>query len=96
MKKEELEHLSHLSRIALSPEETKGFLEDFEHILEYVAQVENVSFDGDATPEVGAHHSVFREDRNPHEGGIYTDDLLKSAANIEEKSIVVKKILNND
>lgn len=96
MEKQELEHLSSLARLSLTKEEQERFGEDFERILEYVAHVQDAVADTKVTPQTREHHSVFREDANPHEGGIYTDAIVSAAPRTKDSAFEVKKILRND
>lgn len=89
--KADIEKLSTLSRIALSEEEKDAFVTEIDAILEYVSQVKDVSVAvGTADLLVS---DVFREDDEPHESGIYTEDILASAPKREGNFIAVKKIL---
>lgn len=67
MKKEDIERLATLSRIRVSEEEKKGFLQDFESILNYVGEIKKVageepSHDLSAQAGAGELRNVMRED----------------------------------
>lgn len=92
--KDELAKLAEMARIELTAEELSEMKGDFESIIQYVSQIQEVV--GSEEKEAGELRNVMREDEDPHESGIYTDDLL---AQFPEKSgnyLKVKKIIQND
>ncbi len=93
MTREEILHLAQLARIDLCEAEIERFTKEFSDILAYVDQVKGLAREGSLEPAVGVVHNVFREDQAPHEGGIYTDDLLAAAPMREGGYVKVKKIL---
>lgn len=90
--KEEIQKLATLSQLKLSDGEIDALTGEFGAILGYVAELNTLARD---TPPAAkeAVRNVFRDDTVPHEKGIYTDALLKEAAEKEGKYIQVKKIL---
>ncbi len=95
MKKEDIEHLAKLSRIALSETETDSLAEDITSILGYVSEIEEITSSGAGEKKVGALYNVMREDENPHEPGMYTEDLLRAAPDRDGQYIRVQKILGD-
>lgn len=88
----DVEHLAGLARIAVSEEEKKILQHDLEEILAYVSQVTKVTAELGA-PIAGEHCNIMREDSEPHEPGVYTEDILSQAPTREGNRISVKKIL---
>ena len=88
----DVEHLAGLARIAVSDSEKEVLRHDMEEILAYVSQVTSVTAEP-GVPEAGDLRNVMREDENPHEAGIFTEDILKQAPAREGNRISVKKIL---
>lgn len=92
--KKEIENLAALSRIELSEEEKERMRGEFDSILEYVASIQKIS---SATSEksrsIVAAVNVMREDKNPHESGLYTEMLIGAAPKREGNYVRVKKIL---
>lgn len=91
-----IDKLAHLSRISISDNERKGFLKDFEAILGYVSEIASlpvVSIDQKNTPS-SALRNIMREDENPHEKGVHTDEVLREAPRVSDGYIKVKKILH--
>lgn len=88
----DVEHLSGLSRLAISDSEKKLLQHDLEEILAYVSQVTKVAAEL-GEPVAGELRNVMRDDENSHEPGIYTEDILAQAPAREGNRVFVKKIL---
>lgn len=95
MKREEIEHLGTLARIGLTDAEADALASDISSVLEYVSDINEIATQDTAT-STGALQNVMREDGEPHESGVYTEDLLAEAPTRHEQYIQVKKILKND
>ena len=95
MKKEDIEHLAKLARIEVSEKEAVSLAEDITSILAYVSEIEKAT--GDRVPEkkAGALYNVMRKDGEPHEEGIYTEDLLAAAPLRQGNYVKVKKIIGD-
>lgn len=93
MKKEDIEHLAKLSRIAVTEKESVALAEDITNILGYVSEIEEITGSKEGEKKVGALFNVMREDENPHEGGKYTEDLLSQAPDRDGQYVRVKKII---
>jgi aspartyl-tRNA(Asn)/glutamyl-tRNA(Gln) amidotransferase subunit C len=89
----EIEKLARLARIKISKEEAEKLSADIDSILSYVSEIKEAAFSAaqrDAGDEIT---NVMREDKEPHETGLYSDRLLKEAPQREGDYIKVKKIL---
>lgn len=88
---EDIKKLAELAKITIPEDRTDGFLKDFESILGYVKQIENV--------DVGEVHenfflkNVFRPDENPNETGALSEALLAAAPETHDGFVKVDKIL---
>ncbi|XKT75171.1 MAG: Asp-tRNA(Asn)/Glu-tRNA(Gln) amidotransferase subunit GatC [Patescibacteria group bacterium UBA2103] len=91
--KADVERLAELARINVSEDEKESLAKEMSDIVDFVSQVQEIS--GDATPQ-HIHRNVMREDGEPHEGGMYTEDLLSTAAGRKGELIAVPKIISND
>ena len=91
----DIEKLAELSRINVSDEEKKTFLKDIESILSYVDQIKTVVGGADMTMsrQETKLTNVFREDKDCHDLGQFTEALIESAPEKENGYIKVKKIL---
>ena len=94
MKKEDIEHLAKLSRIAVQDAEAEKLAEDITSILGYVSEIEEITGDALIEKKIGALYNVMREDTDPHAAGLYTEDLLNLAPERDGQYVKVKKILD--
>jgi aspartyl/glutamyl-tRNA(Asn/Gln) amidotransferase C subunit len=96
--REEIIKLATLSRLKLSDEEIVHMQKDMGAILAYVDKLKEAK-GIDHGPVMSVNKNVLREDANPHEGGIFTDRLIKAAPRHAEtadgKYLKVKKILGS-
>ena len=95
MKKEDIEHLAKLSRIAVTDDEAVALAEDITNILGYVSDIEEITGNQEGEKKVGPLYNVMREDEHPHVAGKYTEDLLNLAPERQGQYVKVKKILGD-
>lgn len=90
----DVEHLAGLARVAISDNEKEELRDDLEEILSFVSQIKEAE-QGEhlGQGEQGEIYNIMREDSDPHESGIFTEDLLVAAHAREGNRISVKKIL---
>lgn len=88
----ELQKLADLARIDIGAEELQKLQKDMEAILKYVSRIEEVgvSAEDEMTSTVNA---FLREDKNPHETGMHSVEILEQAPETERGYVKVKKIL---
>ncbi len=91
MTNEDIQKLGELAKIEIKPEEAEKFKKDFDSILGYIKHIESVDL-GDVSPEYLVKN-VARDDKAKNTPGQFSDDLLASAPNTENRFIKVKKIL---
>lgn len=92
---DEVKKLAELSRINLTDEELVKMQEEFDAILSYVATIQNIELSESDNPSPHLDMvNVMREDTNPDDGGVYTEDVLEQAPERDGRFIKVKKILN--
>ncbi len=96
MEKKDVEHLAKLSRIAITDEEATALAGEITSILGYVSEIDSITGKRPEVKEVGALNNVMREDEDPHEPGIYTEDLLSAAPERDGQYVKVKKILGDN
>jgi len=95
MKREEIEHLATLSRIALKEEEIAVLTDSITSILGYVSDINSITA-AEKPKEVSELYNIMREDEVSHEPGVYTEAILENAPNRQGQYIRVKKILGGD
>jgi aspartyl-tRNA(Asn)/glutamyl-tRNA(Gln) amidotransferase subunit C len=90
----DIEQLAGLARVQLTDEEKSRFMKDFEAILGYVKVVNEDSPDVD--PYQSIHKNQLNADDNINESGMYSQDILQQAPDIEDSQIKVQRILGNN
>lgn len=93
--KDDLAKLAQMARIELTDEELSEMEGDFESIIKYVSQIQEV-VGKDEEKVVGELRNVMREDGEPHKSGIYTEDLVAQFPKKEGNYLKTKKIIQND
>lgn len=86
--------LAKLARLDVSNEELARLETEIPAILAFVEQIQQVSATATATVESPELRNVMRDDANPHESGLYTDELLKAAPAMRENQVVVKQVIS--
>lgn len=74
--KEEVKKLAALARIAISDAELETFTKEFDAIIAYVSQLEQLDLPADLKGEKPALRNVMREDGEPHAPGAYTEKIV--------------------
>jgi len=91
---DDVKKLALLSRIALSEDEVAKFQSEINSIVAYIDTIQKVELSKIPEGTVYLDNiNVMREDANPHEPGIHTEELLAQAARREGQYLKVKKIL---
>ena len=92
---DDVKKLAALARITISDAELETFSKEFESVLAYVGQIENLkaTAEPDTRPKV---RNVFRDDGEPHETGAYTERLAAQFPDREGDALKVKKIISHD
>ncbi len=96
MERQDIERIAHLARIELTSAETDDFLREVTSILGYVSEIIEITGDAPDEKVAGALVNVMREDTEPHEAGLYTEDILKAAPERDGQYVKVKKILDQN
>ena len=91
---DDVKKLAELSRLALSDGEVEKLRGEIESILEYVAVIQKVPLpEGVAASPHLELQNVMRDDVDPHEGGLYTKDIVDQFPDKSGDYLRVKKIL---
>lgn len=96
MDKEKILKLARLARIEMTPEEVEKMTKEFDSILGYVGEIKGKTgkiSNSEKTKDHFSTRNVMRGDDTPHEGGIYSEELLNSSPAREKNYVKVKKIL---
>jgi aspartyl-tRNA(Asn)/glutamyl-tRNA(Gln) amidotransferase subunit C len=89
----DIEKLAKLARIELTHEEKEKLLKEVDPILNYVAQLKEVSSKIENTPRISDHKNIMRGDDVWSEGGINTEAIIKNMPESQRNYLKVKKIL---
>ena len=96
MDKEKVLNLAKLARIEMGEAEAEKLSREFDAILGYVSEVKSMPMANDRHQNILENVgvlNVMREDGEPHESGLYTEELLALAPQREGGHIKVKKML---
>lgn len=96
MQIEDVKKLANLARIDMSEEEMNGIVKDFDSILAYVGQIQEISSlqeEGDKKSQDYFLHNVIRDDSVTNKPGEYTENILKNAPSTDDGFIKVKQIM---
>lgn len=92
----DIDKIALLARIKLNPNEKEKLQKEFEAILGYISKLNEVDVSGiddiEASKTIDLEN-IMREDVNPHESGIFSDDLMKEVPVVENGFVKVKHIL---
>jgi aspartyl-tRNA(Asn)/glutamyl-tRNA(Gln) amidotransferase subunit C len=96
MKKEDvnIKTLARLARLNVTDEEVAQFENEIPEILSFVDSIKKAG-EG-SNNKISKHRNIMREDKDPHESGIHTDDLLDAAPKTEGKRIKVKQVIKRE
>lgn len=94
MDTEGIKKLADLARIDITQEDAAELKGDFESILAYVDQINEVATEETGGEKVLDHRNILRADEEVHEKGIHTDNILNQAPDTKDGYIKVKRILN--
>lgn len=96
MQIKDIKKLANLARIDMSEEEMKGITKNFDSILAYVGQVQNLSAKQDLVdkkPEDYFLYNIMREDIVTNNRGEYTDRIIAEMPDTQDGFLKVKQIL---
>ncbi len=83
--------LAKLARLEVSESEAASLEKELPGILAFVETIQNAPVSDDRITD---HRNVLRKDENPHEGGMYSEDLLNAAPAREGDRIAVKQVIS--
>ncbi len=93
---EEVKKLAALARISIPDNELGKFTSEFDAILAYVGQLEELELPHGAAEEKPRLRNVLREDGAPHAPGAYTEKLAEQFPAREGNALAVKQIITHD
>jgi aspartyl/glutamyl-tRNA(Asn/Gln) amidotransferase C subunit len=92
---ETVERLARLARISIPEDKKESLAAEFESVLAYIAQLDELNIEVGSTPRVPPLHNVFRKDGEPNERGEYTEAIIAAFPAKDGTSLSVKKIISH-
>lgn len=93
---ETVERLSALARIQIPDDRKAALAAEFESVIAYIGQLDELTLSQESTPSVPTLHNVFREDADPNETGAWTEVIVKAFPASSGNALSVKKIISHD
>ncbi len=93
---DEVKKLAALARIRVEDSELKKFAREFDAILAYVGQLENIDLPQGAAIKAPLLRNVMRADSKPHAPNAYTEKLAAQFPSREDGALAVKQIISHD
>ncbi len=93
---EEVKKLAALARISLAEGELAKFTKEFDAILAYVSQLEQLDLPKDLKDAKPPLRNVLREDTNATPAGTWTKKIVAAFPEKEGDYLVVKQIISHD
>lgn len=93
---DEVKKLAALARISLADEELEAFTREFDAIIAYVGQLEQLELPPDTLHEKPLVRNVMRADDNAHEAGEYTEKVAEQFPTRKGDALSVKQIISHD
>ena len=91
---EDVRKLAALARIEVPEGDLEKFAKEFDAILSYVSQLEQL--DAKKAAPLLPYTNVMRADGEPHEKGIYTEKIVEQFPAREGDYLSVKQIISHD
>lgn len=92
---EDVKKLAALARIQVAEVELEKFTKEFDSIISYVGQLEELQLK-ESDREKPLLRNVMRQDNEPHESGAYNAKMIEQFPERENNSLVVKQIITHE
>ena len=92
MQLSDIKKLAQMARLDMSDEELENMAHEFEPILAYVGQIQEISELSDTTEDYFLTN-VMRDDVVTNSRGAYTEDIVKQMPDSQDGFLKVKQIL---
>lgn len=93
---EDVQKLAALARLSIPEDVLSERAAEFDRIVSYIAQLDELAIDTTAAPVAPALRNVLREDGEPTPPGTWTEKLLAQFPNRTGNHLSVKKIISHD
>lgn len=88
--------LAALARLAIPEEQLAERAAEFDRIVAYIGQLDELALDVGGIPDVPPLHNVFRDDGEPTPTGAWTEKLTDAFPERSGKYLSVKRIIAQD
>lgn len=93
---DDVKKLAALARLSIPEAQLDGRAAEFERIVSYIGQLDELALDVGGTPEVPPLHNVFRDDGESTPEGTWTEKLTGAFPERSGTYLSVKKIIAQD
>ncbi len=93
---EDVEKLAALARIRIEEGALEKFSKEFDGILAYIGQLEELAISTDRTAAKPRVRNVFREDEGAHAPSLFTEALAEQFPERKGNYLSVKQIISHD
>ncbi|HEY0011196.1 MAG TPA: Asp-tRNA(Asn)/Glu-tRNA(Gln) amidotransferase subunit GatC [Candidatus Paceibacterota bacterium] len=93
---EDVKKLAALARLSIPEETLTARAAEFDRVVAYIAQLDELHIKSDGVPVAPAHRNVFRKDGEPTPPGTWTEKLVGMFPKRDGDHLSVKKILSQD
>ena len=90
--KADIRALAQLTRLEISDAEVAKLETEIPGILSFVETIQQV--ETESKPISPEHRNIIRADSDPHESGMYTEELLSAAPAREGDKVAVKQVIS--
>lgn len=93
---EDVKKLASLARLSIPDDVLEARAAEFDRIVAYIAQLDELDIATDAVPTAPALRNEFREDGEPTPAGTWTEKLVGMFPERDGDRLSVKKIISHD
>lgn len=93
---ETLERLATLARLHIPEERKEALAAEFEQVIGYIAQLNELDIRRDVAQALPTLHNAFREDANPNPTDVWSKEIVGAFPAESDGALVVKKIISHD
>ena len=94
--KEEVKKLAALARVTIADEELAKFTSEFDAILAYVGQLEELELPEGLVGEKPALRNIFRDDAEAYPARTFTDKIVEQFPAKSGDALLVKQIISHE
>lgn len=93
---EDVKKLASLARLSIPEDMLEARAAEFDRIVAYIAQLDELDIKTDTPPQAPQLRNVFRDDGEPTPAGTWTEKLVGMFPERDGDRLSVKKIISHD